>query len=194
MTPDTILHLLFSFLLATCDLTTGICADKPIRNEPLCGAECLYIALTTLGIGPNRFQQLCDELGKPHAEGYSLLELQQAAAKHGCHAECVNIGFDQLADLASNHEVILHMTPGHFMLCNSANEDEVMLMDSRRGFGKFTQSKLAESWTGNCLIVSTSPIVIERSSTGKWKRVFVVAIVAIVISFTAYAIRRQMRR
>ena len=87
--------------LATCSLSTPLLGqlgretDRK-REDPICGAKCLYVILRGYGKAPNTYKSVVEELGPTSAEGYSLLQLQDVARKHKLYAESVQLDKDTL--------------------------------------------------------------------------------------------------
>ncbi len=89
-------------------LTTIIPEPLTTNNEsPYCGADCLFVLLCYFGKCPSTYRELVSKLGSAPFEGYSLLELREAAITYGAHAECVTLDFESIAELPSDVKPML---------------------------------------------------------------------------------------
>lgn len=80
------------------------------KEDPICGAKCLYVILRGYGKAPNTYKSLVAELGSTSAQGCSLLQLRDAARKHDLFAESVQLDQEALARFANSCSVILHLS------------------------------------------------------------------------------------
>lgn len=183
-----ILLLLFSFAL-TCLFSQGLNGQVPNRN--LCGAECLYVAITALkpGSAPKTFREFCRSQTKPSSQGYSMAELHQIATSYGLISELKRLSPSDLLRYCKQGHVILRVSKGkayHFLLCERGEENHVQVFDSEFGRRTMSVPALQKIWTGESLIVSTSPIahVVNRNLLWLTLSGFVtIALVALVLRF-----------
>jgi ABC-type bacteriocin/lantibiotic exporter with double-glycine peptidase domain len=167
-----------------------------VRNGKNCGAECLYIVTRTLNAekSPRNLDELLKRLGPAHAGGYSLRELADQATKLGFVAEPRNINLETLKQAVSMYSVILHLKPGHYVLCSSVVDQGVFVFDPEKRLGTLPIQKLTEMWDGNCIVISETPIVLNIPSkrTGNQVALFVLSILSIslLVLFLFWRTRR----
>jgi ABC-type bacteriocin/lantibiotic exporter with double-glycine peptidase domain len=157
--------LMISLLVAVPSLNAAAQSTKKVDTRT-CGAECLFMALCAQGKGDTRYSDLKKEMGTPTADGYSMLELRDAARKHGCFAECVQLKPEQLADTTKDCSVIIHLEPNHFQICLTVRKDQAEICDPSGLRGYVDIEDLAENWQCNCVLVSAQPIEVARPRSG----------------------------
>ena len=142
-------------------------ASENDDDGKLCGAECIYVVMRGLSpeTCPSRFVELTEFLGQPEKKGYSLYELKSAVNHYGIFAECMKIDYEMLVDLLKENAVVLHLLPGHFVLCKSATKEGIVVFDPSSKTSVLTMEQIKNEWQGNCLVLGTQAIVIGRKST-----------------------------
>jgi ABC-type bacteriocin/lantibiotic exporter with double-glycine peptidase domain len=163
-------------------------------DRRLCGAESLYIVFRCLGKGPDRLQQIVQELGPAEKKGYSLQQLADLCQKFGLHAQCVSAGKDaeSLRQLTGRYEVILRLSAGHYVVCSDVKGMNAIVVDGMTGPQHQAMDVLQNIWDGDCLLVSTQPIEIDiaRPSLVRWALIAAALVVATTIA--AFSIRKRL--
>ena len=133
----------------------------------LCGPECLYVAMRGLSPKncPASFRAFVKTFPSATKTGYSLADLYDKAKENGLDAELLRTDSEKLVSLAKKYYVILHLTkPGHFVLCEQATAEGVQIFDPQKKSYFLPVKMLAETWEGNCLVLSNSKITQEKIS------------------------------
>jgi predicted double-glycine peptidase len=131
--------------------------------DPYCGAKCLYVILLEQGAAPVSYKAFTKELGPASKEGYSLLQLQNAARSRGLFAESYRLEAEDLKLIGKDPAVILHMNPDHFVICSNYSNGQLAIYNAATGMFYIESPRFLEKWTGNTLLVSKNEIKLPGS-------------------------------
>lgn len=182
--------------LLICLIHSGLCSTlvvqaKPVvpagRDDPICGAKCLYVILRTYGRASESYRETVAELGPAPRNGYSLFQLEQCARKHDLYAESVKLNKEELTRMCQSCSVIIHLNisgetnSGHFVLCESVSELGATIFDA---MGSPTQvsNEIFSVWTGAALLVSKNPIDLATTGPSKWPVSWILLTVGVVVA------------
>ncbi len=178
----------------------GRVAGKPIDNEltaqfddkadQLCGADCLFVVLCYFGVGPKSYNEFLSSLEPPSTEGYSMLELRDAAIQSGIYAECVTLDMQALGALPPGVEAIVLLSdPAHYLMVQSVTfkgeEALITLDDPRRGFVSMLAAEFESRWAGYTILLSQNPIAREENRSSALVYI-VLAILCIAVSLVVW--------
>ncbi len=164
--------------------------------DPDCGAKCLYVILLEQGVAPGSYRTFAKELGPASKEGYSMLQLQNAARSRGLFAESCHLEPEDLSLLGKDPAAILHMNPGHFVICSNFSNGQLVIYDAATGMMSTESPRFLEKWTGNTLLVSKNEIKLP-SRTPKpsfqwwWIAAGVILVVCAASLLTRFMVRRS---
>ena len=171
----------YVFWFASCIICAPLLAQSSLgsarkKEDPICGAKCLYVILRGYGKAPNTYKSVTEELGPPPAEGYSLLQLRDVARKHELFAESVQLDKETLARFANSCSVILHLSKvrgtdrDHYVICEGVTPTSTTIFDATAGMPSQMSHEIFSLWSGNTLIVSKKPIdLASKPSPHFWK-------------------------
>ena len=186
----------FVVFVALCSAAQRAFPFESTKNlpDPDCGAKCLYVILLEQGAAPVSYRDFVRELGPASKQGYSLLQLQNAARSRGLFAESCRLEAEDLKLIGKDPAVILHMNPGHFVICSNFSMDQLIIYDAASGMMSTESSQFLENWSGNSLLVSRKelqlPVRPPALMLGWWWIVSGIALVCCVIfSLSRYLFR-----
>ena len=165
-----------------------------ISPDPDCGAKCLYVILLEQGAAPGSYKAFAKELGPASKEGYSMLQLQNAARSRGLFAESCHLEPEDLSLLGKDPAAILHMNPGHFVICSNFSNGQLVIYDAATGMFSIESPRLLEKWTGNTLLVSKNEIMLPASPPKPAFRWWWIASGVILVGCAASLLMRFMVR
>jgi|694.fasta_scaffold56995_3 hypothetical protein len=173
------------------------------KPDTQCGAKCLYVILRTYGKSPLVYKELVKELGPSGKDGYSLLQLKNAALAREVSAECVKIDSNVLRKIAGKYGIILHLSTGngvgtgHYVLCENVSPSSVSIMDPSNGTAMEVSNELLTRWSGNTLIVSDQEISFPANdpppAAGVFRRVVLACICVVGLCIVGLCVFGRMR-
>jgi hypothetical protein len=98
------------------------------------------------------------QVEKVRLEGFSMLDLKNAAERHGYQAEGVRIDLNDLPLLQGPVLVYLELTNSrHFAILRGVREDRVYLADPSRGNLRLRIDRFADEWPSGIALVLEKP-------------------------------------
>lgn len=164
-----------------------------VAPDPDCGAKCLYVALRQLGAGPATYEELRRHLGRPSKDGYSLLQLRDAAGHYGLHSEGLQLDREDLESFSVDQCVMLHLNPGHFVLLDRIQGDQVRVFEPAMGSIMCRPADLLNEWSGTVLVIAREPVSLKQRQRRGVPLAMAVALVGVVIGCLVFLARRQLR-
>ena len=131
-------------------------------QDRLCGAYCLYVALSALDLAPDEFGAFQKRLGFPAPSGYSMAELSDAARQAGAQTICVETTLDNLKARRETFACIILVGRGHFELLFDISDGNAFLMDPPRAYTVPIEAFLP-LWSGKALLIGRQTFAPEES-------------------------------
>jgi Peptidase C39 family/Protein of unknown function (DUF1573) len=176
---------LLSVVLAVGELSAAQAdgAKRDIR----CGSYCLYVALGALGTAPEGFDSLERLLGAPHADGYSMSQLSEAAQKLGAHTIAVETTLENLHARTEPLMCIALMKGSHFVLLYDSDQVDAFLIDPPRSY-TVPIDTFKQEWTGKALLIGLKQFEAEESVVRQhtWRVPLLVGALAILAATALY--------
>ena len=145
-------------------------SSSQTNNDLRCGLYCLTLGLSALGNKDFTLERMEDSLGQPSALGYSLMQLSDSAKKQGFETVSVRTSLDNLTYrrnvLGERFICIASYGPEHFVLIYGSDGNVVRIADPPRTFS-IDVPVFEREWTGNCLLIGTSPLSPEEEILAK---------------------------
>jgi hypothetical protein len=133
------------------------------------------MVIRQLDRGPSQYQAIKQSLGSPPKQGYSLLQLRDCARSHRLFAECYELTVDRLMELQRYQpdiSIVLHLNPGHFVVCGDVRQDRVQLYEASKGFAMCESAEFLSKWSGNSLLNSANEFEINDTQSKSWLFLF----------------------
>lgn len=141
-------------------------AEAPPSSQsapnPRCGSYCVYVCLRGLGFSLGSFEELDKRIGNPSQAGYSMLQLEETAESYGANTLAVETTLEHLRRRKPPFACIVLMKKGHYVVLSEADGDEVHLIDPPEEYSVPADTFRA-LWTGQTLLLSSSPLDLDRS-------------------------------
>jgi ABC-type bacteriocin/lantibiotic exporter with double-glycine peptidase domain len=144
-------------VLVTLLLAVGQTKKELGDLDVMCGGHTLYIALATLDFPVGTFDDFQKRLGRPSQQGYSLLNLEEAAKSVGADAASVRGTLAEFAPLLKDSSIVALMSKGHYVVVQGFDDQHVSIADPP-DLVEMPRSLFDHSWSGDALIVSRSPV------------------------------------
>lgn len=137
---------------------------KTERQDRDCGAKCLYVLMRQFNCGESEYRELLRRMGAPTDQGYSMLQLRDAARQSGLSAECIKLEKDQLKSLNKSVGIVLHLQPGHFVILQAATDEDLVVLDATTGKPRYSPIDGLSEWSGNALAVCKGPLELFQTN------------------------------
>ncbi len=188
---------LFALLLFASSVTVhgqGTSASEAeVDGRPLCGPNCLYVALRSLDIKVASYDELLSRFHEPERQGgVSMGELNKVAESYGAHTLLVHTSLDNLASRKQRFSCLAFVQDKHFLLITDVHDGNVTLIDPPHP-KTVPASTLETFWRGEALLLSVEPLVTEENlvrSSLPWSVPALLAAFVVI----AYFIRRFVVR
>lgn len=125
-----------------------------------CGSQCLYVGLKGLGLAPKTYAALEKSIGPPSARGYSMLELENEARKHGASTLAVETTLEHLSARDQPYVCLTLINGNHYVLIKNIADDNIELIDPPRSV-TVNRDAFGTLWDRKVLLLATSPLTSE---------------------------------
>jgi hypothetical protein len=177
----------------------GLPARAATAQDSRCGSYCLYVALKSLELGPDSFEELEQRLGDPEQGGYTMEQLDQAAQSLGAKTIAVRTTLENLASRPESFACIALINNSHFILLYDSDQNVVRLCDPP-GLKEMPVSTFRSAWSGEALLLGNSDFLPEEAvdqSRRKTARIMAAAKaggLALALALVGLAARAFLRR
>jgi hypothetical protein len=138
--------------------------ERSDLNDRLCGAECIYVVLSTQWKISEPFHEFQRKLLPPESIGYSLDYLKSVADSYGCTTQYVPLEDLRSNGVPDNCCVIVHQKPAHFQIIRKVDKDVFWFVDTKLGQAIMAFPEVKLQYSNVCLLIAANPGDMAKSS------------------------------
>jgi len=166
------------------------CPCNAEENDPLCGAECLYMIHVAVGRESKPFTSFLARMPAYGKDGFSFDQLKAFSTESGVTGEFASLNEVVKAGLSNGQFAIVHKKPGHFQILAAVSPFSAQVLDPNGSSARIPLQDFLDTYSSNCLLVGDVKVASIFWSSALWGWICIL----VAISATIYIVYRSCRR
>ena len=160
------------------------------ENDPLCGAECLYVIHVSIAKVSMPFASFLRRMPAHGGDGFSLDQLRTFSNESGVNAEFASLNEILNTGLRKGQLAIIHKKPNHFQILLAISAFSANIRDSNGSSAQIPLQEFLRTYTSTCLVIGD----VKTGSVVRSYAIWGWACIILAISSALFIVYRFGRR